>query len=203
MIRRIVFALLVFVAGIVSAVFHEFGHCVFYWLQGIPAGMSLVKEYPLRDITAGEYAIGCVGGPLASLVLLTASLWLLARPAHGPRGKDVLSALVLANVFYFVLRGLISVLKRWGGELGDIAGLVGLDYRAVVVLYSVIVVCAIFHYVKATGVRVNLSTAGSFVALLVGYVFVMVAVESVDSSLLWKRFPAIQIDDGRTYNPRH
>lgn len=203
MIRRVVFALLVFVVGIVSALFHEFGHCVFYWLQGIPAGMSLVKEYPLRDITAGEYAIGCVGGPLASLVLLVVSGWLLGRRDNGPRRRDVLSALVLANVFYFVLRGLISALKRWGGELGDIAGLVGLDYRAVVALYAVIVVGALYRYVKATGVRVNLFATGSFVALFVGYVSVMVAVESLDSALLWKRFPAIRISDGRTYNPHN
>jgi hypothetical protein len=105
-------------------------------------------------------------------------------------------------VFYFVLRGLIAVLKRSGGELGDIAGLAGLDYRAMVVLYAIVVACALFYYVKVAGVRVGLFTTGSFLALFVGYVFVMVGVEALDASLLWKRFPAIQIDDGRTYNPR-
>lgn len=202
MSRRVTFPLLVFLAGIVTALFHEFGHCVFYWLQGIPAAMSLVKEYPLRDITAHEYAIGSVGGPLASLLALAVSAWLLGRPATGQRAKPALSALVLASVFYFVLRGLIAALKRNGGELGDIAGLAGLDYRAMVVLYAIIVACALVYYVRITGVRLGLFTTGSFLALFVGYVFVMVSVETLDASLLWKRFPAIQIDDGRTYNPR-
>ena len=201
MSQCVTFPLLVFMAGIVSALFHEFGHCVFYWLQGIPAAMSLVKEYPLRDITAHEYAIGSVGGPLASLLALTMSVWLLGRHATSRRAKPALSALVLASVFYFVLRGLIAVLKRSGGELEDIAGLVGLDYRAMVVLYAIIVACALFCYVKVAGVRVGLFTTGSFLALFVGYVFVMVSVETLDASLFWKRFPAIQVDDGRTYNP--
>jgi len=146
MSRRVTFPLLVFLAGIVTALFHEFGHCVFHWLQGIPAAMSLVKEYPLRDITAHEYAIGSVGGPLA--------------------------------------------------------GLAGLDYRAMVVLYAIVVACSLAYHVKVAGARVGLFTTGSFLALFVGYVFVMVGVETLDASLLWKRFPAIQIDDGRTYNPR-
>jgi hypothetical protein len=199
--QRVTFPLLVFLAGIVSALFHEFGHCVFYWLQGVPAAMSLVKEYPLRDITAHEYAIGSVGGPLASLLALTVSAWLLGRHATRQRAKPALSALVLASVFYFVLRGLIAVRKRSGGELEDIAGLVGLDYRAMVVLYAIIVACALFYHVKVTGVRVGVFTTGSFLALFVGYVFVLVSVETLDASLFWKRFPAIQIDDGRTYNP--
>jgi hypothetical protein len=90
-----------------------------------------------------------------------------------------------ASRFHFVLRGLISLLKRWGGELGDIAGLVGLDYRAVVVLYVVIVVSALYYCARVADVRVNLFAAGSFVALFAGYVFVMVAVESVDRE--WRR----------------
>jgi len=198
--RRVTFPLLVILAGIVTALFHEFGHCVFYWLQGIPAAMSLVKEYPLRDITAHEYAIGSVGGPLASLLALTVAAWLLGRPATGQRAKPALSALVLASVFYFVLRGLIAVLKRRGGELEDVAGLVGLDYRAMVVLYAIIVVWALCYYVKVAGVRVGLFTTGAFLALFAGYVFVMVSVETLDASSFWKRFPAIRIDDGRTYN---
>ena len=201
MSQRVTFPLLVFLAGVVTALFHEFGHCVFYWLQGIPAAMSLVKEYPLRDITAHEYAIGSIGGPLASLLALTVSAGLLGRRATSQRAKPALSALVLASVFYFILRGLIAVLKRSGGELEDIAGLVGLDYRAVVVLYVIIVVCALFYYVKVAGVRVGLFATGSFLALFVGYVFVLASVETLDTSLFWKRFPAIQIDDGRTYNP--
>jgi len=60
--RALTFASLVFLAGIVSVLFHELGHCLFYWLQGVPAAMSFVKEFPLRDITASEYAVVVDGG---------------------------------------------------------------------------------------------------------------------------------------------
>jgi len=69
------------------------------------------------------------------------------------------------------------------------------------VLYAIIVAGALFYYVKVAGMRVGLFTTGSFLALFVGYVFVLVSVETLDASLFWERFPAIQIDDGRTYNP--
>lgn len=46
---------------LLSALLYEAGHCLFYWAQGIPAGMFLVKEYPLRDITDLEYVLGSAG----------------------------------------------------------------------------------------------------------------------------------------------
>jgi hypothetical protein len=196
----LIFTLLVFAAGIVSALVHEFGHCLFYWIQGVPAAMSLVKEFPLRDITAREYAVGSAGGPFASAVLLGVSIWFFRKRADASGPRAVLSAFILANVFYFLLRGLISLLKRRGGELSDIAGLVGLGYGSSVILYGIISVGALYSWMRIGGVRLSFRAAGSFVGLLVGYMFVIGGVESVDRRLLWGKYPMVQIDDGRTYN---
>ena len=200
MYRALSFALLVFAAGIVSALLHEFGHCLACWLQGVPAAMSLAKEFPLRDITANEYAIGSAGGPIASAVVLGVSMRLFSRSSDAGNRRAVPSAFVLANVFYFTLRGLISLLKRRGGELSEIAGLVGLGYGSIVILYAMISVVALYSWMRIGGVRFSARAVGSFVALLVGYVFVMGGVESLDSRLFWERYPAVEIDDGRTYN---
>jgi hypothetical protein len=54
------------IGGIISTLLHELGHCVFYWIQGIPAAMSPTKELPLKDITATQHAIGCAGETFAN-----------------------------------------------------------------------------------------------------------------------------------------
>jgi hypothetical protein len=75
--RRIIFLLLVIITGIASTSLHELGHCVFYWMQGIPAGMSLVMEFPLVDITTKQYAIGSAGGPLINILLIVGAYFLV------------------------------------------------------------------------------------------------------------------------------
>jgi len=162
--------------------------------------MSLVKEFPLNDITAAEYAIGSAGGPLANLALLSGSLWLYKKRAGNPRVRMVLSALILANVFYFLIRGVLSLLKQSGGELSAVAGLIGLGYGMIVFLYAMVCILALYYWMNLAGIRLSLRTVGSFMALLVGYLFLIVGLEAIDQSLFWKRFPTIQIDDGRTYN---
>lgn len=202
MSKALLFAFLVFAAGIASTLLHELGHCLSYWLQGVSAGMSLTKEFPLRDISALEYAVGSAGGPLANLTLLTVSLLLFGTSPAGRGTKMVLSAVVLANVFYFVLRGLVALLRRRGGELSDVAGLVGLGFEAVVLAYAAISIGALFVWMRLKGIRLSFAHVGSFLALLVGYLFFMAGIESIDSRWFWSQFPTIQIDDGRTYNEK-
>ncbi|MHC5212190.1 MAG: hypothetical protein ACYTG2_15840 [Planctomycetota bacterium] len=198
--RFLTFALLLFLAAIASTLIHEFGHCLSYWAQGVPAGMSLVKEFPLRDITAREYALGTLGGPIASAALLVFSVFLYGRPGRPPEQRRILSALVLASVLYFILRGLIAVMKQRGGELTEIGGLVGLGYLPVVLVYAVLGIGGLCYWMKVGRVRPGVRTTGAFVGLLVGYLIVLVSLESLDQRLFWHRFPTVQIDDGRTYN---
>jgi uncharacterized membrane protein len=194
------FLVLLLIAAIVSTLLHELGHCVLYWLQGIPAAMSLTKEYPLRDITAMQYSIGSVGGPLANVVQITAAIVLYRGYSSDRALRDPLSALILANVFYFILRALIAVLKRDGGELDSAAQLAGLDYRAVVALFVIITVVFLSLWMKASGTPLNLRNSLIFIGLLVFFVIVLGSLQSIDQKLFWNKFPTIQIDDGRVYN---
>jgi hypothetical protein len=191
---------LLIVAAIVSTLLHELGHCVFYWAQGIPAAMSLTKEYPLMDITAGQYAIGSAGGPLFSIAVVVLAVWLYRRRREAGPLKDFLSALILTGVFYFVLRSLIALLKGRGGELESAASLLSLDYRAAIVVFLAVVVVSLYLWIRAGGPRFSLKHAGYFVVLLIGYVIFVVALESLDQSLFWAKFPSVEIGDGRVYN---
>jgi hypothetical protein len=198
--RSVRLALFALVAVVVSSLFHEFGHCAFYWLQGIPAAMSLTKEFPLRDITATQYAIGSAGGPLASIALVVLATLAYRKYSANQTLKDLSSAFLLANVFYLVLRGLIALLKRRGGELSDAASLLAMDYRALVVIFFVVAAVCLYVWMRWGGPRVTPLNAVYFIGFLVGYVILVTTLESVDSNLLWNRFPTIRIDDGRVYN---
>lgn len=198
---RLRFLLLLIVAAVVSTLLHELGHCVFYWVQGIPAAMSLTKEYPLTDITASQYAIGSAGGPIFSIAVVLLAVSLYRKPRATGALKDFLSALILTGVFYFVLRSLIALLKGRGGELESAASLLGLDYRAAIVVFVAMTVMSLYLWIRAGGPRFNLKHAGYFVVLLIGYVIFVIALESVDQSLFWGRFPSVEIGDGRVYNP--
>ena len=57
----------------------ELGHCVFYWMQGIPASMSLVMEFPLVDITASQYGVGSMGGPLVNILLIVGAYYMVRK----------------------------------------------------------------------------------------------------------------------------
>ncbi len=198
--RALRFLALLALAAVASTLLHELGHCVFYWIQGVPAAMSLTKEFPLRDITAAQYAVGSVGGPAASLGLLVLATVLFRKYSAREKLRDAFSALILANLYYIVLRSLIALLKGEGGELDSIAGLVGLDYRAVVVVFLVVAVICVRVWIRAGGPRPNARNWATFVLLLIGYIFLVVGLETIDRKLFWGKFPTIEIDDGRTYN---
>lgn len=188
-------------ATVLSALLHELGHCIFYWFQGVPAGMSLVKEFPLRDITAAQYALGCLGGPLSNLAQLALAVWLIRRSDRYSSLHKAGGALLLANVFYLFVRGAISVIKGQGGELTDVAGLLGFDYRQAVTVFGVIAACALLWWVHEARIPLKRRQILSFVALLLIYVATAMILEAIDQRFFWGRFPTIQISNGRVYNP--
>ena len=194
------FLLLLIVAAIVSTLLHELGHCVFYWAQGVPAAMSLVKEFPLRDITALEYAIGSAGGVVGSLAIALGAAAVHRSQATSVARSSFTAALALASTFYFALRGLLALLQQRGGELGDVAGLVGLGHVWIVVAYAAISIALIATWLRTTGLAPSPRRLGAGLGLFVVYVVVLVAVQSFDAAYLWQRFPTIAIDDGRLYN---
>ncbi len=194
------FLMLVVAAGILSTLLHEFGHCVFYWLQGIPAGMSLVKEYPLIDITVHQYGIGSAGGPLVNIILIILSFLLVRSYKKRTRAWNFLSALIFANAFYFILRSLEALLKGEGGEIESAANLVGLNYHFIVALFFIITLTILILWIRRFEVRISIRTGGYFLLLFIAFVASLLIVHSIDRNLFWQRFPSIQIDNGRIYN---
>jgi len=61
------------VAVVLIAPWHEVGHVIFCGLQGIPAGMSWTREFPLRDHMVHQAAVGSWGGIVFSWIALGAS----------------------------------------------------------------------------------------------------------------------------------
>lgn len=113
---QIKFGLLVVISGIVSTLLHEVGHLLFYWAQGIPAGISLVMEYPLMDITESQYGIGSAGGPLVSMLLFTGSWVLVRNYDKGTTRWSVLSAIIVSNSYYLIFRTFLGYAKGVAGR---------------------------------------------------------------------------------------
>ncbi|MFC1614518.1 hypothetical protein ACFL5K_04410 [Gemmatimonadota bacterium] len=197
---RIALLALVLPAGIISTLLHETGHCIFYWLQGVPSAVSLIKAYPLVDITATQHAVSCVGGPLVNILLTIVSYLLIRKHAKHSRGWSILSALIIANAFYFILRSLISVLKNNGGELEYAANLIDLNYYHVVGLFAIVTVMVLILWIKRFRIRASVVNAVTFSLFFIAYFFTIIFVQTVDRSLFWEKFPTVRIDDGRLYN---
>jgi hypothetical protein len=200
-IRNIsLFILIFFSATVISILIHEIGHCIFYWIQGIPASLSLTKEYPLQDITVQNYRIGSLGGPVTNFIQIIIVL-ILIRKYHSNRILNmVLVSFLLVNIYYFIFRSLIAILKRDGGELEDAANLFGLNYWMFIVLFLTVTVIIMYIWIKWDSIRINFTNVFRFIGLLIAFVVIVVMLETVDKKLFWAKFPKIEIDDGRVYH---
>jgi hypothetical protein len=189
-----------FAMALVSALLHEFGHCLFYWLQGVPAAMSLVKEYPLRDITDLQYAIGSAGGPASSIVqVFVGGMVVQGSHPHSGLRKWAL-AFVLANVCYLIVRSVIVLLSGGGGELTAVASLVGVPLGFLVALLLLISIGALSWVLTTARVHVTWRRVLQLPAFLILYLVFIVGIQSLDRRLFWHRFPTIEIGEDRLYN---
>jgi hypothetical protein len=162
--------------------------------------MSLVKEYPLQDITELEYAIGSAGGPLFSLVQLAFGLVWVTRAKDSSWVGRMGLGFVLANVSYLLVRSGIALLSGDGGELSDAASLVGLSYQSTIVIFALISLGALLLITRVGSPRLSVRSGFSMLGLLVLYFVFLVAVQSFDRAMFWERFPTIEIGEGRLYN---
>jgi len=195
------FSALILIAALISTLLHEFGHCLFYWIQGIPAAMSFTKEFPLRDITARQYGIGSFGGPLLNIIQIVFAYWFFVRYKDNYKLRMISSAFIIANAFYFILRSLLAVLKgEGGGELGDAAKLFGVNYLWVVGLFFIITVIFLYLWIKRGGIKLSIKKGLYFFAMFIVYFIFLVILTTIDRPLFWDKFQPINIDDGRIYN---
>ncbi len=195
------FLLLFLSMAILSVLWHEWGHCLFYWVQGIPAAFSLTKEFPLRDITEHQYAIGAAGGPLMSLLLFVGSYLLILRSRYVGRKLTMLDAVFLATNCYLVLRALVALLKHQGGELDDAASLVGLGYRSVALLFLVLASVGLSLWMRKREIPFRARKVGAYLGLFLAFSVLVVGLAELDRTLLWSKFPTVRIEGRGWYNP--
>ncbi|MBU1012328.1 MAG: hypothetical protein KKG99_04935 [Bacteroidetes bacterium] len=195
------FLLLVIAVGVISTLLHELGHCIFYWIQGIPAGMSLVMEYPLIDITATQYGIGSLGGPIVNIVLIIGSFYLIRKHEKKSIKWTIYSAIIIANTFYFIFRSIIAIKKNYGGEIESIMNLAGLNFYPAVILFLVLSLSILVWWVYKFKLKISFTHILFYFMLFILYLAVHIIMENIDSNFFKDKFPTIKIDNVKTHNP--
>jgi len=198
---RIKFLLLVLVTGIISTSLHEFGHCIFYWIQGIPASMSLVMEFPLVDITAKQYGIGSAGGPLINILLIFGAYFLVRNQEKKSFKWNLFSAVIVANSFYLIFRSLLGWVKNDGGEIESCMQLIGLNFYVAAVLFLVLSVTILALWLRKFKIKISIKNIGYYLLLFIAYLAVIMVMETIDTKYFWKKFPSVEIGNGRIHNP--
>ena len=182
--------------------FHEFGHCVFYWIQGIPASMSLTKEFPLRDITVREYALGSFGGIffswLALLFFFVLQDWLLRK---NKKGKEKFSFLFLGQNMI----GFISLLQFFlkgdsPGEFRFAETQIGLPKHSLLWLTVLLSLILLILFLSRLRIRIRLKEISFFFSIFVLSLLCVGLIEELDKNLFWHKFPTIKIGDVKVYN---
>jgi len=198
---RIKFLFLVIIIGVVSTSLHELGHCVFYWIQGIPASMSLVMEFPLIDITAKQYGIGSAGGPLVNILLILAAWYFVRKYDKKSIKWNIYSAIIIANSFYLIFRSILGLAKKNGGEIESSMNLVGLNYYVAAVLFLVLAFTILILWVRKFKIKISFGNLGYYMLLFISYLAIILVMEAIDTKYFWGKYPSVEIGDDRIHNP--
>jgi hypothetical protein len=199
---RIVFLGITCVLGIVSGLLHEFGHVLFYWFQDIPAGMSLVMEFPLIDISARQYEIGSLGGPLMNVILIMGAFLFTKRFEVKSTLWTIFSALLVGNSFYFFFRVLLGLAKNDFGEIEYAMNIVGLNEAFAAVGFLLISIVVLAAWVRNSNIKLSSRNLIYYFLIFICYLFLMSGIEKIDKKYLWNRYPAVEIEGVRIHNPK-
>lgn len=200
-VRNLTRVVLVQVGIFLSILAHEFGHCILYWIQGIPALMSLTKEFPLVPVLSmTQYGIGSMGGPMANLVLLITGLSLSRHLREGTFSGLIGPVLTWANSLILFLTGLLCILKRRPGELGAIAELIGIHSMSLPIVVTVLGFMGIAVWYLLYARRSIRRVAGAYVASLFVMFIQLLVVQAADVRWFWHRFGEIHLENGRIYH---
>lgn len=200
---RLKFLFLVIIVGVVSTLLHEFGHCVFYWIQGIPASMSLVMEFPLVDITAKQYGIGSIGGPLVNILLVVGAFYFIRNQEKKSREWNIFSAVIIANSFYLIFRAFLGLVKNDGGEIESIMNLVGLNFFAAAILFLILAITILILWIRKFSIRISLGNFSYYIVLFVSYLAIIMVMEGIDTKYLWDKYPTVEIENIGIHNPKN
>ncbi len=198
---RLKFLFLVIIIGIVSTLLHELGHCIFYWIQGIPASMSLVMEFPLINITAKQYGIGSIGGPLVNILLFIGGYYFAIKYDKKSNKWNICSAIIIANSFYLIFRIIIGLAKNNGGEIESIMNLIGLNFYTAAVLFLLLSFTILILWARKFKIKYSLGNFSYYIFLFILYLITILCMEAIDTKYFWEKYPTIEIEDVRIHNP--
>jgi len=181
---------------------HEFGHCLFYWTQGIPAGMSLMKEFPLRDISVQEYAIGSLGGILANIFFLFVLFFLdqLLHPVY-KKIKFVIAALFIGEGINLFLGSVLVLLRNKPMvELSYTEEWLGLPRHSLYWGALVLTILLTMLYIGRKRIRIRYKELVYFFSLIIMFMLIIVITQHFDRTYFWSKYPTIKIGDEIIYN---
>lgn len=195
--------IIVILFGFLSSILlHEFGHCVFYWMQGIPCSMSWVKEYPLQNLSVEQFAIGSWGGIIFNWILLVLlyllTLWFLKKEMH-------LSSYFSRAFFYgdSILLFMYAIFFFKGADKMEFVyaqNLFNLPNFSIIIFTLVFTIVLFYFFIKKQKYNLTLGKAGlAFLVLVISFFF-LVILEDYDAKTNWNKYPAIKIGNNTVNN---
>lgn len=202
--RYVLFVIAVLSGFVFSILFHEFGHCVFYWIQRIPCSMSWVKEYPLLDISVQQYSIGSWGGIIFNWILLASmysltSLFLKKKmhlPAYLARSIFYGNSLVLIIYAIFLLKGADKTEFVYAQNLLNLPGF------SIIIISLIYTVLMQYMFLRKHKIRITPAKAGFALIVLLASLILLAILESYDAKTNWHKYPTIKIGTERLYNEK-
>jgi len=186
----------------VSALLHELGHVLFYRFQGIPAGMSLVMEFPFINISARQYGIGSLGGPLVNVVMIIGANLLTTQYEKKSNPWTIFSALLVVNSFYLIFRVFLGLAKNNFGEIEYAMNVVGLHVGFAAIFFLLLAILSLSAWIKNSKINFSIRNTSYYLLIFISYLVVMFALEQIDSKYFWGKYPTITIEDVRVHNPQ-
>ena len=180
---------------------HEFGHCLFYWVQGVPAAMSLTKEFPLRDISINQYVFGSAGGIIftwASMIFFF--LWQNHWRRQNLQAKAAVVALFLGQINIGFVYALLSLLKGESpGELRAVEKALSLPPNTFIFVTLGLTLLLLVLFLRNFGRTIKLNDILFFLFLLFLSLVFLGVVSELDKSF-WRKFPSVRIGEQMVYN---
>ncbi|MBU8891581.1 MAG: hypothetical protein KOO66_02295 [Bacteroidales bacterium] len=185
-----------------SILFHEFGHCIFYWMQGIPCSMSWVKEFPLQDLSVTQYAIGSWGGIVFNWLLLVLlyfiTIWFYKRGKHSI--VYFLKALFYGNSIVQIMYALFIIKGTDKTEFIYAQNLLNLPSFSIIIFTLVFTILMLYLFIKKMKIVVKLVHVGFAFLVLILSIFLVSIVENYDSKTNWHKYPAVKVGNEMIYN---
>jgi hypothetical protein len=177
---------------------------MFYWAQGIACRMSLLKEFPLQDISVQQYAVGSWGGILFNWIFLM--LLYVLTISFLKRGNQqalfISRALFCGQAIVLFMYVIILIKGVDKNEFVFAQSLFDLPEFSITGFSLIYTFVLFFLFIKKLKIKLTIRNVGfAFLVLLVSFFF-LVILEEYDSKTNWHKYPTIKIGGEMIYNEK-